>query len=73
MKIPLFYSDLFIEKNVGSTSEREELLNIILDLESNISMIVSANLSIVVSSLFPILIISLLKTLFLNAFVVASI
>ena len=36
MKIPLFYSDLFIEKNVGSTSEREELLNIILDLESKI-------------------------------------
>ena len=36
MKIPLFYSDLFVEKNVGSTSEREKLLNFILSVDSEI-------------------------------------
>ena len=33
MKIPLFYSDLFVEKNVGSTSEREKLLNFCSEVE----------------------------------------
>ena len=36
MKIPLFYSDLFVEKNVGSTSERKELLSFISSVESEI-------------------------------------
>ena len=36
MKIPLFYSDLFIEKNIGSITERKELLSFISSVESEI-------------------------------------